>query len=144
MPTLTDTTQQILVYSDNAQTRALVIAAIGRRPSADGPLVSMTEIATEPALMAALDASVDEISRGGAGISLVILDGEATPVGGMGIARAIKDEIFNAPKILLVIGRASDAWLASWSRADAIVAHPIDPSVLAGAAARLLGQSDGS
>lgn len=144
MPTLTDTTQQILVYSDNAQTRASVIAAIGRRPSADGPLVSMTEIATEPALMAALDASVDEISRGGVGISLVILDGEATPAGGMGIARAIKDEIFNAPKILLVIGRASDAWLASWSRADAIVAHPIDPSVLAGAAARLLGQFDGS
>lgn len=144
MPTPTDTTQQILVYSDNAQTRASVIAAIGRRPSADGPLVSMTEIATEPALMAALDASADEISRSGAGISLVILDGEATPAGGMGIARAIKDEIFNAPKILLVIGRASDAWLASWSRADAIVAHPIDPSVLAGAAARLLGQFDGS
>jgi CheY-like chemotaxis protein len=140
VPTVTNQSLEILVYSDDAHTRASIIAAIGRRPSADGPLVSTTEVATEPALMAALDASAHEVSRGGAGVSLVILDGEATPAGGMGIARAIKDEIFQAPKILLVIGRPSDAWLASWSRADAVVTHPIDPFGLAGAAARLLGQ----
>jgi CheY-like chemotaxis protein len=142
VPTVIDQTQQILVYSDDARTRASIIAALGRRPSANGPLVSATEVATEPALMAALDASARQVSKGEAGISLVILDGEATPAGGMGIARAIKDEIFSAPKILLVIGRPSDAWLASWSRADAVVSHPIDPFVLAGAAARLLGQAD--
>jgi hypothetical protein len=128
VPTVIDQTQQILVYSDDARTRASIIAALGRRPSANGPLVSATEVATEPALMAALDASARQVSKGEAG--------------GMGIARAIKDEIFSAPKILLVIGRPSDAWLASWSRADAVVSHPIDPFVLAGAAARLLGQAD--
>lgn len=141
---MTDKTQQILVYSNNAFTRAAIINALGRRPSAEGPLVSTTEIATEPALMAALDASAREVRSGEPGIALVILDGEATPAGGMGIARAIKDEIFDAPRILLVVGRPSDAWLASWSRADAVVSHPIDPFVLAGAAARLLGQIDGN
>jgi hypothetical protein len=139
---VTNQTHQILVYSDDALTRASIIAAIGQRPSAQGPLVSAAEVATEPALMVALDASARQVGKGEAGISLVILDGEATPAGGMGIARAIKDEIFSAPKILLVIGRPSDAWLASWSRADAVVSQPIDPFVLAGAAARLLGQAD--
>jgi len=148
VPTSSEQTQQIaqevIVYSDDAQTRATIISALGRRPSANGPLVSTTEIATEPALMAALDASARQVNRGEQGVSLVILDGEATPAGGMGIARAIKDEIFNAPKILLVVGRPSDAWLASWSRADSVIGHPIDPFVLAGAAAGLLGQIDPS
>lgn len=141
---MTSKTQQILVYSDDAITRAAIVAALGRRPSAHGLPVSTTEIATEPALMAALDESARAIRRGQPGIDLVILDGEATPAGGMGIARAIKDEIFDAPKILLVIGRPGDAWLASWSRADAVVSHPIDPFALASAAATLLGQIDGS
>lgn len=142
MPTLTTKTHQILVYSDDSLTRASMIAALGRRPSAVGLPITTTEIATEPALMAALDESARQIRKGGQGVSLVILDGEATPAGGMGISRAIKDEIFNAPKILLVVGRPSDAWLASWSRADAVVSHPIDPMVLARAAAGLLDQID--
>jgi hypothetical protein len=142
VPTVKNQTVEILVYSDDANTRASIIAALGRRPSADGPFVTITEVATEPALTLALDASASRVGRGEQGISLIILDGEATPAGGMGIARAIKDEIFAAPKILLVIGRSSDAWLASWSRADAVVNHPIDAILLAGAAARLLGRAD--
>ena len=140
--TTTAQTQQILVYSDDAQTRSTIIAALGRRVSAEGPPISTREVATEPALRGYLDASVREIARGEPGISLIILDGEATPAGGMGIARTIKDEVFDAPKTLLIIGRADDAWLASWSRADAVISHPIDPFVLAGAVARLLAQTD--
>lgn len=140
--TAIDQSQQILVYSHDAKTRATIVSALGRRLSVDGPLVSTTEVATEPALRAALDASTRQIGRGEAGISLVILDGEATPAGGMGIARAIKDEIFNAPKILLVIGRPDDAWLASWSRADAVIRQPVDPFLLADAAARLITLGD--
>ena len=141
MTTTTAQTQQILVYSDDAQTRAEIIAALGRRLSADGPLISSREVATEPALREYLDVSAREIGRGEPGISLIILDGEATPAGGMGIARTIKDEIFNAPKTLLIIGRPDDAWLASWSRADAVISHPIDPFKLAAAASRLLAQT---
>ena len=46
-------------------------------------------------------------------------------------SRQAKDEIYNCPPALLIIGRADDGWLATWSRADAVVSHPIDPIVLA-------------
>ena len=56
----------------------------------------------------------------------------------MGIARRMKREIFQAPPVLLLIGRPQDAWLATWSQAEAVVPHPIDPVVLAETAAALL------
>jgi DNA-binding response OmpR family regulator len=87
------------------------------------------ECATEPAVIAAVDAG---------GIDLGILDGEATPAGGMGICRQLKDEIFECPPVLVLTGRVQDAWLAAWSRADGVVPHPIDPAVLAATAADLL------
>ncbi len=40
------------------------------------------------------------------GFDLVILDGEATPAGGMGIAKQLKDEIADCPPILVLTGRA--------------------------------------
>ena len=72
------------------------------------------------------------------GFDLVILDGEATPAGGMGIAKQLKDEIADCPPILVLTGRADDKWLASWSRADAAVPHPIDPIRLGDAVVSLL------
>ncbi len=33
----------------------------------------------------------------------------------------------NCPPIVVLTGRADDAWLAKWSRASAAVPHPIDP-----------------
>jgi hypothetical protein len=58
--------------------------------------------------------------------------------GGMGLARQLKDEIHLCPPILLITGRPDDAWLATWSRADGAVAHPIDPVRLPAVAAQLL------
>ena len=72
------------------------------------------------------------------GIDLAILDGEAVPAGGMGIAKQLKDEIYRCPPLLVLTGRPQDAWLATWSRADAAVPHPIDPIQLAEAVAGLL------
>ena len=121
----------MLVYSDDAAVRASVIAALGRRPAADLPLVECHEFATEPAIVRRLDAG---------GVDLAILDGEAVPSGGMGIARRMKNEIYNAPPVLLLLGRPQDAWLATWSQAEAVIPHPIDPVLLAEAAAVLLRQ----
>ena len=67
-----------------------------------------------------------------------LLDGEAVPAGGLGIARQMKDEIYQAPPVLVLTGRPQDAWLATWSRADAAVAHPLDPIQLADAVIDLL------
>jgi DNA-binding response OmpR family regulator len=56
----------------------------------------------------------------------------------MGVARQLKDEVFNCPPVLLITGRKEDAWLAAWSRAESVVTHPIDPFTLAQSAAALL------
>lgn len=72
------------------------------------------------------------------GIDLAILDGEATPAGGMGIARQMKDELYQAPPALVLTGRPQDAWLATWSRAEAVVNRPLEPIRLAEAVIDLL------
>ena len=124
-----DARMTLLVYSDDVDTRERVKLAIGRRPAADVPRVDWLECATAPAVISALDKG---------DVDVAILDGEAAPVGGMGIARQAKDEIFRCPPIVVLTGRAADAWLANWSRADAAVAHPLDPIVLAQAVADLM------
>ncbi|MEU6853461.1 hypothetical protein ABZ901_26485 [Actinacidiphila alni] len=122
-------TATVLVYSDDANTREQVRLAVGRRPAADLPPVEYVECATLPAVLT-------ELERGG--IDLCVLDGEANPAGGMGVCRQIKDEIFRCPPVLVLIGRPQDAWLATWSRADAAVTHPVDPVALSDALAVLL------
>jgi DNA-binding response OmpR family regulator len=70
----------------------------------------------------------------------MVLDGEAQPAGGMGICRQAKDEIHDCPPVLLVVGRVDDGWLATWSGADAVTSHPIDPVPFAAALAGLMRQ----
>lgn len=120
---------KILVYSSNSHVREGVLAALGRRPAPELPQVEYLEVATEPAVIRAMDSGE---------IDLAILDGEAQPAGGMGIARQMKDEIYQCPPIVVLVGRPQDAWLATWSRAEEVVPHPLDPMVLADATARLL------
>ena len=125
----------IIVYSDDASVRAAIVAALGKRVAADLPEHQIQEFATGPALRAFVDRkSVSGELRA----NLFILDGEAVPEGGMGIARQLKDEVFNCPPVLLITGRREDAWLAAWSRAEASVIHPIDPFTLANTVADLL------
>jgi len=125
----------IIVYSDDASVRASIVAALGKRVSDDLPEHQIEEFATGPALRAFVDRkSVSGQLRA----DLFILDGEAVPEGGMGIARQLKDEVFNCPPVLLITGRREDAWLAAWSRAEASVIHPIDPFTLANTVADLM------
>ena len=111
MPDSTDALR-ILVYSDNARTREQVMRALGTRLRPDLPELTC--------------------------IDLAILDGEATPTGGMGIAKQLKDELDTCPPVLVLTGRPDDAWLANWSRAEAAVPHPLDPVVLGRAVLGLL------
>ncbi|WP_277605587.1 hypothetical protein [Glycomyces sp. L485] len=60
-------------------------------------------------------------------IDLVLLDGEAQPAGGMGIARQLRDEFDAPPTLAVVVARAADRWLAAWSRADSVLTHPLNP-----------------
>lgn len=122
----------VLVYSDDVNTREQVRLAAGRRPAGDLPEIEYLECATLPAVLTALEEG---------GIDLCVLDGEATPAGGMGVCRQIKDEIFNCPPVLLLIGRPQDAWLASWSQAEATVPHPVEPASLVDALVATLRES---
>jgi DNA-binding response OmpR family regulator len=119
----------ILLYASDRKTRTDVRLALGRKVAADLPPVRVLEVATPAALITAMDAG---------GVDLAILDGEAVPAGGMGMSRQLKDEILRCPPILLLVGRADDAWLAAWSRADGAVPHPVDPMRLPAAVAKLL------
>jgi len=124
----------VLVYSDDRNTREQVLLALGRRPAADLDELRYLECATAPAVIKALDAHAKGTRR----LDLLVLDGEATPVGGMGLCRQLKDEIYGCPPVLVLIGRPQDSWLAVWSRADAAIAAPVDPVALAETASTLL------
>ena len=121
----------VLLYSSNRRTREDVRLALGRRVARDLPPVRVEEVATQPAVLTAMD-------RGG--VDLAILDGEAVP-GGMGLCRQLKDEIRRCPPLLVLTGRPDDAWLATWSRADGVVGHPIDPVRLPAVVAQLLREA---
>ena len=78
----------VLLYSDDITTRDAVRAAAGRRPARDVEIVSWRECATPEAVIEAMDAG---------GFDVVVLDGEATPAGGLGLCRQLKNEIFRCP-----------------------------------------------
>lgn len=138
-------TATVLVYSDDVHTREQVRMAGGTslvprdgdgsvRAGAETVRLEYVECATLPAVLSTL-----EQRR----IDVCVLDGESAPAGGMGVCRQIKDEIFQCPPVLLLIGRPQDAWLATWSRAEAAVSHPVDPVALADALAGLLPEGTG-
>ncbi len=121
----------VLLYSDDLTTRDAVRAAAGRRPARDVEVVGWRECATAEAVIEAMDAG---------GHDVVVLDGEATPVGGLGLCRQLKNEIYQCPPVLVLIGRPQDGWLAGWSLADEVVSHPLDPIAVAEAIAALARQ----
>lgn len=118
----------VLLYSDDRTTRDAVRAAVGRRPAKDVEVQRWRECATAQAVVRALESERFDI---------VILDGEAAKVGGLGLTRQLKNEIYDCPPVIVLTGRPQDSWLAAWSQADLAVPHPLDPAVVATAVATL-------
>lgn len=126
---------RVLVYSDDVTTREAVRLGVGKRPARDVRIGEWTECATAPAVIEQVDAG---------GFDLLILDGEAVPYGGLGLCRQLKNEIYECPPILVLTGRVQDGWLASWSNADGVVPHPLDPIALAHGVAEVVRGQDAS
>jgi DNA-binding response OmpR family regulator len=118
----------ILLYSDDFTTRDVVRAAVGRRPAKDVEVVRWHECATADAVITSVESDRYDI---------LVLDGEAAKVGGLGLARQLKNEIFDCPPIIVLTGRPQDSWLAAWSQADLAVPFPLDPAALTSAVVTL-------
>jgi DNA-binding response OmpR family regulator len=113
---MTDT-YTVLLYSDDAAVRDKIRMAIGPRPAAD-LAIEFVDASTWEECRRLLDEYE---------IDLMILDGEASPAGGLGIARQTKDEYRDPPPTCVVIARAADRWLAAFAQVDATLVHPLDP-----------------
>jgi len=118
---MAEMTATVLVYSDDRNVRADVVAALG--PTLGGVKLEVRHVATQAAVLAELDKQ---------DVDACIFDAEATPSGGMGLSKQIHDEYDPCPPVLLLVARPADSWLATWSRAEAIQPFPIDPLALAG------------
>ena len=81
----------ITLYSDDSSVRNSVIAALGKQIDKDLPIHEIKEFATADALRLYVDSKKQ--------VDLFILDAEAVPEGGMGVARQLKDEVFNCPPV---------------------------------------------
>jgi DNA-binding response OmpR family regulator len=120
---------RILVFSHRPEVREAIITAVGYRPAPDLGRVDYLEAgAIEDVLFVVDNEHVD----------LAILDGEAQPTGGIGLSRQLKNEITNCPPIVVVVRRRDDRWLATWSQADAVLVHPLDPLAAAETVAEVL------
>jgi DNA-binding response OmpR family regulator len=120
----------VLLYSDDPQVRDRMRMAVGTRPAADLTVEFVEASAYDECVRL-----VDEYE-----VDLLVLDGEAAPAGGLGIARQLKDEITNCPPTCVVIARAADRWLAAYANVDATLLHPLDPVTTGKTIAALLHQ----
>jgi DNA-binding response OmpR family regulator len=122
-------TTKILVFSHRPEVRETIITAVGRKPAPDLGKVDYIEAGTIAEVLY-------EVDNGNA--DLLILDGEAQPTGGMGLSRQLKNEITDCPPIVVAVRRRDDRWLATWSQADAVIVHPLDPLAAAETVAEVL------
>ena len=121
-------TYTVLLYSDDARVRDRMRLAIGTRPAPDLELEFVDSTTYDDCIRL-----IDTYD-----IDLLVLDGEAAPAGGLGIARQLRDEVADCPPVVVVIARAADRWLAAFAKADATLVHPLDPMVTGRTVATLL------
>jgi DNA-binding response OmpR family regulator len=110
-------TYSVLLYSDDPAVRDRIRLAIGPRPAADLSIEFVDASTWEECRRLLDDYEID----------LMVLDGEAAPAGGLGIARQVKDEYADPPPTCVVIARAADRWLAAFAQVDATLMYPLDP-----------------
>jgi DNA-binding response OmpR family regulator len=107
------------------------------------------------ALQAALVAPDREVLVLADGDNIVTLAGSRSPdvvvvgsslghMGGFAVARELKmlsdTGAITEPKVLILLEREADAWLAEWSRADAYLTPPVDPADVDRAVRELVGE----
>lgn len=120
----------VLVYTGKESVRDQVRLALGRSPAAGVEDVTYLMADEGGQVVRAVEEGLAD---------LLVLDGEAWPTGGMGVCRELKNAAIGCPPVIVLIARRDDRWLATWSQADAVLTHPVDPWDLAKTAVTLLG-----
>ncbi len=110
-------TYLILLYSDRPEIRDRFRQAIGTKP-APGTKVQFVDAST-------YDECINIVDQND--VSLLVLDGEAQPAGGLGISRQLRDEVDDCPPICVAIARTADRWLAAYAKVEGVLVHPLDP-----------------
>ena len=118
----------MLLYSDDFTTRDAVRAAVGRRPATDVEVVRWHECATADAVISSVESERFDI---------LVLDGEAAKVGGLGPGPPAEERDLRLPPDHRAHRSPAGRWLAAWSQADLAVPHPLDPIALTSAVATL-------
>ncbi len=118
---MSDQTVDVLVFSDDVDTRRAVINGVGLRPAKGMPTINWVESATAAGVMEKVHDR---------DFALLILDGEATKEGGMSIARNLTGTYDEVPPMIILTARQQDDWLATYAGAAATVPEPLDPIVL--------------
>ena len=118
---------KILVVSEDSRARAWVRLAIG----ADAEYTE-TSNGIE-ALRAAAEENPD----------VVVADETTEPYGAFGLSRELKMSA-NPPRVIVLLERAQDTWLARWSGADRWFVRPLDPFELAEAVRQYASASGAS
>jgi DNA-binding response OmpR family regulator len=129
MSAQTTSALRILVFSHRPEIREAIITAVGYRPATDLGRVDYLEAGAIADVLYVVDNEH---------VDLAILDGEAQPTGGMGLSRQLKNELSDCPPIVVAVRRKDDRWLATWSQADAVIVHPLDPLAAAETVAEVL------
>lgn len=111
-------TVEVLLFSDDSNTRQAVKDAIGASLGQGFPKIEWVEVATAPAVRAAF-------AEGR--FAALVLDGESVPEGGASVARSLHDISDQVPPVVLLTARPQDEWMARWAHVAATVMAPYDP-----------------
>ena len=84
MSDTTARTHRVVLYSDDPAVRDSVRVAVGRRPTGDLGRLEWVECTTGAQVLKAVDAG---------GVDLAVLDGEAWPTGGLGLAKQLYEAV---------------------------------------------------
>lgn len=112
-----DQVVDVLIYSADADKRRIVKEGTGVRPGKGSPRINWIEAATARGAIAAVKKHHP---------SIAVLDGETPKVGGMAVARQIRNQLDFQPLLVLMTARTQDDWLAEWAGARFILHAPYD------------------
>ena len=105
---------KILIVSEDPRALDFVRASVGPEPE-------YLSVSNGLEAVARADADVPQV---------VVADETTEPFGAFGLARELK-MLAIPPRVIVLLERAQDVWLAKWSGADRWLVRPIDPFELA-------------